>query len=372
MKVTYISALLDASGYAEAARNNIAALCSVGVEVEAVPLSFESFKSDLGQLGVKVSSLVCSNPTADIQIIHATPNTYPKLRKADKYNIGFTAWETNKLPEDWAACVNMMNEVWVPSTSNVEAFKASGVTIPIYRIPHAFNRKLFESESQNLPIKLDPSTYLFYAVFQWISRKNPTAMLKAYFTEFRPDENVCLALKSYWLNPGNPSEKELIKNHILEVKNKLRLKAYPRVMFISELLSRGQIHNLHRRGNCCLSYHCDEGFGITAAEALMAGNPVIATNYGGTKDFITPQTGFPISYQLTPCYDMPWDNYPGSHYWADINVMEAKKQMRWVYNNREAAKAIGKRGQRFVDENLSWEAIGSLMLDRLNQIGGRK
>jgi glycosyltransferase involved in cell wall biosynthesis len=372
MKVTYVSALLNSSGYAEAARNNIAALGSVGVEVEAVPLSFESFQSDLGKLGAKVSSLICSNPTADIQIVHATPNTYTKLRKADKYNIGYTTWETNKLPDDWAACINLMNEVWVPSSKDVEVFKASGVTIPIYCIPHAFNRKLFESESQNLPLKLDSNTYLFYAIFQWISRKNPVAMLKAYFTEFRPEENVCLALKSYWLDPGSSSEKELIKKNILEVKEKLRLKTYPRVMFISELLSRGQIHDLHRRGNCYLSYHADEGFGITCAEALMAGNPVISTDYGGTKDFITPKTGFPISYQLTPCYDMPWNNYPGSMYWADINVMEARKQMRWVYEHQNEAAAIGKNGQDYVDKFLSWEVVGGLMLDRLNKIGGGK
>jgi len=43
------------------------------------------------------------------------------------------------------------------------------------------------------------------------------------------------------------------------------------------MLSRQQMIQLHQRGNCCVSYHASEGFGLSIAEAMLAGNPVIAT-----------------------------------------------------------------------------------------------
>ena len=44
MKVSYIGAFNDISGYADAARNNVCAISSVGVPIQAIPVSFEGFK----------------------------------------------------------------------------------------------------------------------------------------------------------------------------------------------------------------------------------------------------------------------------------------------------------------------------------------
>ena len=42
-----------------------------------------------------------------------------------------------------------------------------------------------------------------------------------------------------------------------------------------------------------ISLHRSEGFGFGAAEALAAGKAVVATDYAGTTDFITADTGYP-------------------------------------------------------------------------------
>ena len=41
--------------------------------------------------------------------------------------------------------------------------------------------------------------------------------------------------------------------------------------------------------DCYASLHRSEGFGITMAEAMLLGKPVIATGYSGNLDFMRPE-----------------------------------------------------------------------------------
>ncbi len=369
MRVNYISACLDNSGYAEAARNYIGALAEAGVDIHVNPVSFENFKSDLGILGQKCQALIRRDSPAPIQIIHTTPNIFAKFYRADRYNIGYTTWETTTLPKDWVTNINMMDEVWVPCQHNIEIFRNSGVTRPIYLIPHTFNIPLMEQEKIDQKLQnIEPDDYVFYSVFQWTVRKGAVDMLKAYLTEFKQHEKVCLIIKTYMMNPNDPSEKDKIKAMINEVKQYLYLEGYPKIILITNLLSKPQIFQIHRNGNCYLSFHKNEGFGIPVAEAMMVGNPAIATNYGGVKDFLSEQNGYPISYQETPVYGMPWPTYKGDQVWADINIMEARKAMRRVFDNRAEGIEKGVAGKKLMTEQYSWPAIASLMKERLTLI----
>src|SRR5207245_6112526 len=54
-----------------------------------------------------------------------------------------------------------------------------------------------------------------------------------------------------------------------------------RIIVTDEVLSRGQIGALYHLCDCYVSLHRSEGFGLTPAEAMAMGKPVIATGYGG-------------------------------------------------------------------------------------------
>lgn len=368
-RVTYITACADSSGYAESARNNIAALAAAGIDTEVLPVSFESFRSDLGKLGHQVKSMYTDKPTAPIRLIHTTPNLYHNWAQPNYYNIGYTAWETSRLPPDWVEHLNKMNEVWVPSEHNKTVFLNSGVTVPLYVIPHTFNFQLYKEERRDNAIEgLTSDEFVFYSVFQWTERKGPAELLKAYLTEFTAGDNVALVLKTYMVTPGNPAEKERIIKEIMFIKDRLHLNNYPKILLISRLLSRGQIFSLHDSSDCYLSFHRDEGFGVPIAEAMLAGNPVICTNYGGSTQFVKPEHAYPVDYKLTPVFGMPWENYKGNTEWADIDIMDARKKMRYVYNNKSEAREMGVKGQEYVRTNLSWERIGSLMKERIDSI----
>ncbi len=370
MRLSYISACLDASGYAEAARNHIAALDRVGVQVDVKPVSFEGYRSELGKLGAIVQSKIKPKAKNKIQILHLTPENYAKFISPDNYDIGYCAWETSQLPDPWVPMINALDEVWVPCKHNVQCFKDSGITIPIRCMPHPFDNSYTEQvdASSAMVANRDSEEFLFYSIFQWTERKNPLALLKAYLTEFKSHEKVALVLKTYLLNPGKTQEVANLKTHILNIKAKLYQKKFPKLLLITKLLSRAQIQSLHNEGDCYMSLHRCEGFGIPIAEAMLAGNPVIATAYGGPEDFVTTDTGYPIDYMLTPCYGMPWGIYTGQMLWAEPDVMHARAAMRDVYENRERSGQIGLSGQKFIQDKLSWEKVGAQMKKRLEEI----
>lgn len=367
MNVTYVSACLDSSGYAEAARNHIAALDHVGVTVNVKPVSFEGYRSDLGRLGVLVQSLMNRNPDGRIQILHLTPQNYSAFTQPNKYNIGYCAWETDHLPKDWVPMINQLDEVWVPSEHNKKVFIHSGVVIPVEVMPHPLDVMATEEIVDDAVVaNVNKNDFIFYSIFQWTERKNPVDLLKAYLTEFKREDPVALVLKTYIVNPSNIQEANRIKETIQAVKSKLYLKSYPKILLISSLLSRPQIAALHKQCDCYLSLHRCEGFGIPFAEAMLAGNPVLATGYGGQTDFMTSQNH--IDYVLTPTYGMPWPLYTGDMNWAQPDILDARRKMREFYNNRESAKTLGKLGQNEVREKLNYDVLGTRMKNRLEVI----
>jgi glycosyltransferase involved in cell wall biosynthesis len=46
-------------------------------------------------------------------------------------------------------------------------------------------------------------------------------------------------------------------------------------------MSRDEVWELHRRGDCLVSPHRAEGWGYSIQEAMAVGTPVIATGYSG-------------------------------------------------------------------------------------------
>ncbi len=367
MNVTYVSACLDSSGYAAAARNHIAALYDVGVTINVKSVSFEGYRSDLGRLGVLVQSLMGRNSEGDIRILHLTPQNYEKLIKPGKYNIGYCAWETDMLPKHWNKMIKRLDEVWVPSEHNKEVFERCGITIPVCVMPHPFETDIEQQDTtDSLVANVDSNDFVFYSIFQWTERKNPLGLLKAYLTEFKRDEKVALVIKTYLMNPNNSQEGENIKKSIQEIKRKLWLPSYPKVLLISSLLSSAQINALHTEGDCYLSLHRCEGFGIPLADAMLAGNPVITTGYGGQIDFMESQSL--VDFIMTPVYGMPWDLYTGEMNWAQPDILHARRRMRGLFENQEFAKKQGELGRQEVQEKLNYNVLGNRMKARLEKI----
>lgn len=366
MKVKYCGPARDYSGYGEANRHDIAALVEAGIEVTTQIPSYCLEISDFGRLGEIANQLENRELGYLIKIIHTTPNVYKQYMEPGKYHIGRAFWETDKIPSDFANNLQLMDEIWTGSQTNADAIKRAGVTKPIFIIPEAIDTAVPPVEPYIVP---NTNDFKFYSMFEWTERKNPGALLEAFWREFENQDGVSLTIKTY-VDNFTPAKKQEIKQNIRRVKKRLQLIKYAPVYIFSQLMDRNQIYRFHSTFDCFVSAHRGEGWGIPQMEAMLMGKPIISTNYGGIHEHLPDDVAFKVDYKLIPLVENTRNNdwYCADQKWADINIMELRRHMKYVFEHRDEMAELGAKAKKTVEEKFSLKTVGQLMRDRLYKI----
>lgn len=368
MNLQYVSPCLDYSGYGEAARHDIGALVSAGINVTCKIPHYTNETTDFGQLGEMVKSLENLDLPYRIKVIHTTPDQFAKYYEEGKYHIGRVIWETDKLPPDFAQGCELMDEIWTASEFNKQAIINAGVTKPIYVIQEAIDVNFDISSVNPFMCGADPY-FSFYSIFEWTERKNPDALLRSYWTEFGKQDNVCLVLKTY-VDSFSVAKRREITLALNAIKASLGLDYYAPVFLYRDLLQRGQMYRFHKSFNCYVSTHRGEGWGVPQTEAMLLGKPIISTDLGGVHEyahdnidaFLLPYTMAQVQNTRNTQWYLPDQN------WGQVQIDDVRAAMRHVYENQAEAIEVGRRARDNVIEQLSLETVGKKMLERLQEI----
>jgi glycosyltransferase involved in cell wall biosynthesis len=135
-------------------------------------------------------------------------------------------------------------------------------------------------------------------------------------------------------------------------------------------MDRQQIMRIHSTGDCFVSAHRGEGWGVPQTEAMLAGNPIISTGYGGVHEYLQPgKTAMLIDYKMVPLKGMDHSAhfYSSDQLWADIQIEALQENMRFAFNNQADMTKIGAAGRATVLEKFSPERIGGIMAKRLEK-----
>ena len=366
--VKYTGPMADPSGYGEANRNYICALDQAGVDLTTEIFSYSANETNVfGDSFRLAKKLEGRDIDYDIKIIHVPCDAYLRYMEPCKYHIGHLFWETDRMSPEWVWNCNLVDEIWTGSEHNKQAFEKSGVTRPIWVFPQAIDTALAK---QQLDLWEVPSHrgFLFYSIFQWIQRKNPELLVKAYLSEFGSEENVSLLIKTY-REKFTEEEKNSIESEIRVWKQEIGKQNSPPIYLNVELMSKKDVFRLHKTGDCFVLPHYGEGWSICEVEAMLFGKPVIATNLGGVHDWLTKESYLPLPYKEVNVSGMefaPW--YRTEQLWGKVDINDLRKRMRWVYENQEEAGKIGKLGQEFVHKHFSFLGVGEMLKSRLGDI----
>lgn len=366
MNIQYVGALFNSSGYAEAARNNVCALLTQpNISLSLKTISFENWVTDIGHLADDFAPLLKKNQKVDVNLVHLTPENFPRHRVEGAKNIGITVWETTKLPAGWTQLCNLMDEIWVPCDWNVEVFRSSGVNKPVRKLPHCMNLNVFNTFDIEQISSIDQSVYNFYSIFQWSSRKNPDGLIAAYLSEFKPSEKVCLILKTYTMDSSYPDKVGTI-NKINQVKYDLQLQDTPTppIVLIHGALSRRQMFSLHKQCDCFVLPHRAEGWGVPHFEAMAVGNPVITTGFSGNLEFMNGKSSYLCDFSMTPVKGMGRPTYNGLMDWAEPNISNLRYLMRYVFEHQEEAKQKADYGREFI-KKFDLPTVGKQIVEML-------
>ena len=372
MNVKYIGPAKDYTGYGEAVRHDVAALVAAGVDVTMTIPRYTLELSDFGTLGDVAISREDKKIDYNAIILHITPNEYRHYMEPGKYHIGRVFWETDKLPEDFAGNCRLMNEIWTGSEANVYAIRNAGITCPIHIVPEAIDTSIDTQTIEPYIVENDQFKlgYKFYSIFEWTERKNPRALLTAYFQEFQNNPDVSLTIKTY-VDNFTPEKKQQIRESIMDIKRELGLATIPKLFLFMNLMDRQQVYRFHKTFDCFVSAHRGEGWGIPQMEALLMGKPIISTNYGGIHEYLTRyESALLVKYEMIPLRgnmrNTTW--YCEDQNWASIDVPELRSFMRAAYENQDEARKMGARGREVVRERFSVSAVGAIMRTRLENI----
>ncbi|MGE5588805.1 MAG: glycosyltransferase family 4 protein [Clostridia bacterium] len=378
MDLIDIGPVFEAAGYAEVNRNILFHLRRLGVNIRIKPLPLGCTRVDLDPDTQAVLESMVRN-------VHITlgPALFVFLggffeREPGCHSIGLTMLETDRIPPDWVARCNLMDEIWVPSRFNRETFIASGVDeTKVRSMPLGVDGSRFHPGLSPLPIP-GRKGFAFLSVFEWIPRKGYDILLRAYLAEFRPDEDVCLVLKVHDNSAYDPGGSR-IRAEIAALQQAAGKPAGPPVLVLPALMSPADMARLYAAADCFVLPTRGEGWNMTAIEAMACGVPAICTSWSSHLEFMTHDNSLLIDVEglePVPAFGIPNDRvYAGSR-WARPSEAHLRTLMRWVYENRERAKEIGMRGCRDVLERFTWEKTVRLMYARLleieNEIEGRR
>src|SRR5687767_5114535 len=207
MLLNWYSSAGQGKGYSGAAENILIELEEAGVDVRLLSPKkiFRDWLTDKGKV-------ILDKPfqLSKVGVYFGYPNGFNSV--VNEYKIGFTMFETDKLPNgtgfkkepnNWAGptgnavdIINQMNELWLPCEHNVDVFKKEGVTIPINKVTLGVNSRLYYDMSEHRENTRKDRPFTFLILGTLTSRNNIGAVVVSFMQLFGGNEDVKLIIKS--------------------------------------------------------------------------------------------------------------------------------------------------------------------------------
>ncbi|MBI5189459.1 MAG: glycosyltransferase family 4 protein [Nitrospirae bacterium] len=350
-------------GVAQAARADVMALKAAGL-----PFVLNNVASSRDRYsGTGGSAFSKDNPYL-VNLVHVNADEAGEFRRkagdgyfAGRYNIGYWVWELPEFPERFASGFGQFHEIWTPSRFSMDAISRLS-PVPVVRMPHAIDAAGLSVPPDRARFGMGDGEFVFLFMFDFYSvydRKNPVAVIDAFRSAFGDGRGARLVIK-----------------HINSERFGVDLARFekrangPNITVIGDRLSRADTCSLMASCDCYVSLHRAEGFGLTIAEAMALGKPVIATAFSGNTDFMDVSNSFPVRYG-TARLDRDLPPYGKGSEWADPDVGHAAEMMRLVYGDPEARGRMSVNARETVQRVLSPEAVGRLYARRLGLVTGR-
>jgi glycosyltransferase involved in cell wall biosynthesis len=298
------------------------------------------------------------------------------IAEKPKYFIGYNAIEGTKISYKWIKVMqdDDVDLILAMSKPMKEMFVRNNVpSAKIFALGHGINPELFKApleQRSNRP-------YTFIYLNGWRTsigrkdRKGPEILLDAWVNgKFLNDERVHLYMK---VNMAYEQKRDYfadIKKHLGYDLNIWKNFTWDVTNYPDEALP-----GVYHKGDVFVAPTKGEGFGITIAEAMGCGLPVIVpfNLFSGHMDFCYPNKN-PKAIFIKIDRAEEVDSrlmgylYSGSN-WHIPSTDDLIEKMWWCFNNRKKAKKIGEAGRKEIHENWTWDAASHRLVEELKRRG---
>jgi glycosyltransferase involved in cell wall biosynthesis len=327
----------ESSGIAQGAKDIFTAFTAADITATAHDIrpAFSHFLRTSATFPTDLPGGVWLMPINPSEIIIALM-AYPVASWANRYRIGYWAWETTRAPHTWVWTAQFLHEVWVPSQFVFDAVKAafeaagrSDLTYKLRIMLHPLpDFTAFAPDRARFGLQDDLCEVL--CLFDMNSapvRKNPWAALEAWVRAF-PDTatGARLHLKVQNLD-DDPRVRQRLTSLIGDRSD---------VKLFDQRLSDTDMRTYIASFDAMISLHRSEGFGLTLAEAMGMNLAVIATGWSGNMAFMTAENSYLIPPEALIPVEDPFSGIYGGLFgrrdtrqlWAEPDITAAATALR--------------------------------------------
>ena len=357
------------TGYAEEAWVAAAALAESGIPVQLDPIGAQSDFEKLLPSYARQTLERLSRQSVDMQRSVIYQHAMTPLWNMGIYGsvrVGRTMFETDRIPDGWLERCNALDEVWVPTEFNRETFAGAGVKASKLRVVGAgVDTELFSPGAQPLNIP-HLRLFNFLSVFDIQPRKGSDLLLKAFLSEFKPDEDVALILKLSRHSDRSINPEEQL-SYFIEREAGLKLEECPPIIVLDGFLPQQDIARLYACAQAFVLPTHGEGYGRPLMEALSSQLPVIATRWSGQLSFLRDENSYLIDIEGLVPASVEEEIFAG-HLWAQPSVEHLRQLMREVFSHPGEAKKRAQQGRRDMVEHWDWGVRAALWVDEFRRI----
>lgn len=356
LRVAYFGPWNYDNGLGSASRELLCALRRTNIRLNAYPV-FKPFH--IHRLICPAVETIDFSGRPDIAIVHLNPDSWNVLTdeqrqiiRSAKQRIGYWVWETDTLPGPWNQEFHSVDRIWAPSSYCAEVF-ATKAKVPVDVIPHPVRipaRIASDRETVLRRFGIDPKQRVILYIFDgasYLVRKNPEALICAFGASGLAARGWTLVLKTKHLYDRPEAGRALTE----------LASATPGVQLLEVSLYAEEVTSLLAAADIYASPHCSEGFGLTVAEAMAVGKPVVATDYSGTCDFLDSTCGYPVAAKLWTLEESH-GHYLAGHSWAKVDeaaLAAALEQAATAIDNGDQSPGVAAKAN--IARLLSYEAV---------------
>ncbi|MHB8276366.1 MAG: glycosyltransferase family 4 protein [Candidatus Humimicrobiaceae bacterium] len=354
------------SGFAEAMRNIVYSLYYKGCNVTAQPhdsISTDILNTEKGRVINSLHNIVFNNNYKTVQITMTSP--LGVIHRGSAYRIGYVMFETQETPKVFIDSL-MINtdELWVPSTFNLNNFTKAGYTHPIFAMPLGVDIDRFNPDTvKPLNIGTD-NKFTFLSIMGWSARKGVDILMEAYLREFSSADNTVLYLKGGWYTH------EKAQNEVAQIVSKIGKVDPPEIKIDFNLYNDSQLPGLYKSANCFVLASLGEGWGLDYSEAMAMALPTIGTRCTSQLDFMNDKNSFLIDvaeYRPEQRCDWICPQYRGQNF-AIPSMTHLQQLMRQIYSDKELADKKGKQARKDMIKKFQWKHAANKWYRRLKDL----
>lgn len=272
---------------------------------------------------------------------------YYQLR--NKYNIGYTPWESTKVPSSWLYNMHKCDEIWATSNFVKDIFLQNNVHTNIHVIPHGVTDEwtIFERELTG--------RFNFLHVGGDSKRKNAQIAVDAFLELYDGNDDFRLVLKY-----NKFCYAEIYDNGILVPATN-----HPQIIGIPEIFTVDDLVKLYHKCHCLIYPTSGEGFGMIPLEAMATGMPTIVTDETGCKEYSHLAIKLSAEKSKAHWHDHVYGADTGE--WYSPNIDELLEIMQSVVDEYETVSDSALKSARIVHSEWSWASVADKIIQRYEE-----